>query len=279
MINNNVILHIGLPKTGTTYLQKYVFNQLINTKVINGWNNSISHYVREASNSENYLITDESLSGLPFSGNYGLQFEKNIKTLSKIFGNAKVLFGIRNHSQLIFSLYKQYLNEGGYFKFDHFFNDQNSGIIKKEDLLLHEKIIYLKRYFDCLFVYNQEKLLDGNGKVETEILKFIENNQNFDTPISKKANVGLNSLIELNLLRRMNYLNYLLVYYLKFPSIYSRVFQKIGLTPRKILIALKLGSIFNFKKMTLSNQVVSHINEFYKDDINKIEQTLLEQWV
>ena len=101
-MNDNLIFHIGLHKTGTTYLQSHLFKKL-DVNLIRGWE---SHRdLLKKSHKRRTLISDEGISGDFMSDNYDKIFYENLNKISKWYNNPFIIFGIREQSKFIISLY------------------------------------------------------------------------------------------------------------------------------------------------------------------------------
>lgn len=129
-----ILVHIGLQKTGTTFLQRHVFSQpnlgfeLI-WGVRDGW--AIEHFVvrdtldfdPEAVRADFEsargmsdgvvcsVISHEDLSGYPVLGKYYSELAAD--RLARTFPDAKILIGVREQVSMILSLYGQYVRQGG----------------------------------------------------------------------------------------------------------------------------------------------------------------------
>jgi len=135
-----LFLHIGYPKTSTTYLQNYYFNKLdlnflgkkINHK---SWLNSKKRWkyneINKVIEQEQYLfipkkkilISAESIIGNIWNRNFSKY--NFINNLSKN-KNLKIIITIRKQSNIFYSIYKQYLWEGGKKNFKNFYLDSIS---------------------------------------------------------------------------------------------------------------------------------------------------------
>jgi len=157
-------LHIGLPKTGTSFLQNQIFPR---------WNDI--HYIRysnleslvAAKGDENYLISKESLAGnilraRCLDGDLLEEKHRSIKNLSSFFPDARVIIGFRRHNSFIISMYKQYLHGGGTLPLSDFFSiRENDGFLSKEDFLFRPIVGFVSEYFQhAPFIYTQEELRD-----------------------------------------------------------------------------------------------------------------------
>ena len=63
-----VVIHIGLHKTGTTFIQETILPGLSTTRIIRGWH---SHrFLMKADFSKQIILSDEGISGRLFGGTY-----------------------------------------------------------------------------------------------------------------------------------------------------------------------------------------------------------------
>lgn len=155
-----VIIHVGLPKTGTTFLQEEIFRKL-NLKFIR----SLS-IVRMATKEKKILISHEGLS---------IEYDKPAykkyivaEYLKKLFPEAKIIVGIREKESWLKSIYSQYIREGGTKTFEEFYRE-----FDKEHLNFEKYISYLKSLFDEVFIYRFEDLKNNKYEVVKEICNFI----------------------------------------------------------------------------------------------------------
>tara|TARA_A100001037_G_C15148009_1_gene637402 strand:+ start:3230 stop:4144 length:915 start_codon:yes stop_codon:yes gene_type:complete len=139
----SLFLHIGYPKTSTTYLQNYYFNRLnvnflgkklhseswINSSERRRYNHLIKILNERNKNhtlkipKETTLISAESLIGNIWKDDFN-----NFKSINKILKhkNLKFIITIRRQSEIFYSLYKQYLWEGGKKELSAFFKNSMS---------------------------------------------------------------------------------------------------------------------------------------------------------
>ena len=106
---SQVFLHVGLHKTGTTFLQYHVFPLLEGVRTLHGWQPATALAEGAAPRT---LITSENFSGWPWGGGWAEQFEARMRSLAALFPRAKALIGFREHAAMLLSLYKQHLHQG-----------------------------------------------------------------------------------------------------------------------------------------------------------------------
>lgn len=130
--NVNPLIHIGYPKSGSTWLQRNVFR---NPKL--GFFEQSRHKVTElliAPNTFDFeaatcrqqflpdiqqaqerglhsVLSQEMLTGRAHTGGYN--GATNAERLAQVFPNAKILIVIREQKRMILSSYKQYVKGGG----------------------------------------------------------------------------------------------------------------------------------------------------------------------
>lgn len=191
---SNPIIHIGLHKTGTTYLQSSLFPNLKNYNVYRGYE---SHrQLLKLGREKKIIISDEGISGDLWGMNYLNDFKENIYFLKKTYNNPKIIFGIRNHSSFILSVYKQYLHEKGTNDLDFLYNINNTGIIKSEELLLLPKITLLRESFEKVFIYSQESLISNENDFISALTNFLDTDINSNYQSQKDSNVGVNTILQ-----------------------------------------------------------------------------------
>lgn len=134
-----IILHVGLHKTASTYLQNIVFPAVQNYQLIsrpytqhNKWFNLLQYAddslydiethrnVLKAIIKGNTIISDEALSGKPTRFSH-INRTTIAKRLSNLFPQASVILFLRNQPDILKSIYNQYVKMGGELKIDEYF--------------------------------------------------------------------------------------------------------------------------------------------------------------
>ncbi len=144
----NHVIHLGFPKTATSWLQRFIFNNsdiklqavkrhLIAENIIYPsdleYNRDLTREIifseiEEIEDSgKRAIISHENLVGGIINGGY---YNFNIANrLKDLFPNAKIILVIRNQADIIFSSYLQYVKSGGKCKLDRLFNPPIDGIL------------------------------------------------------------------------------------------------------------------------------------------------------
>jgi hypothetical protein len=135
---SNELIHIGFPRTGTTWFQQKYFPNvenylLIDRKIIqdtlihpSSFNYQAQNFVGSIPVNENIIISEEMITGRIRGGSVNHLFLKeNIFRLKASFPKAQYVIFLRNQASLIFSLYKLYIEKGGNFSFKKFLYPEN----------------------------------------------------------------------------------------------------------------------------------------------------------
>jgi len=165
-----LFLHIGLHKTGTTFLQKAVFPY---------WQDIVYlphdklEYITRMKDGVDYLLSREGLSGQNWM--HSDERSQCIARLAQLFPDARIILSFRRHSGYIASSYNQYLQRGGYLQFDDYFDSVNdSGYMKAVDFVFRTKIDVVAREFRSQpFVMLHEDIIGNLPKVLCDLEAFI----------------------------------------------------------------------------------------------------------
>lgn len=220
MRKDRITLHIGLPKTGTTFLQNAFFPTLQGVSFFHGYEPYRSFL---DAGHEHLLVSDESLGGHPFRPDFQRQFEHRLRKLAAWHREISVIFGVRAHTEYVLSLYRQYLQEGGCMNQRDFLQ-----LFTKSDLLLMPKIRALQSVSSSVFVYRQEDLRTHSETVLREMASFLETDFPGVPPI-RTENEGVKTKIQTRCLLALNRISSALPF-----SLYHRVFRYARATPRHL---------------------------------------------
>ena len=165
-----VFIHVGLHKTGTTYLQSEVFPNLKGITYV-PWSRFETFF--RPSTHPNCLISREGLSGglwAPLE-----EREATFRALSQSFPEARLLIAFRRHDSYIVSTYRQYLHQGGTLSFpDYFTLGRESSFMKPEQFVFSPFLDWIERYFHTSpFVFFFEELRTNLEPLLAEMTTFL----------------------------------------------------------------------------------------------------------
>lgn len=130
--------HVGLGKTGSTYLQHRFFPKLRNIRYFHS-----SKYKKF----EKY-IDDPSVERYFFSREFDRQFEREVPRIHKSCPDAGIIIVLRRHDSWMASQYRRYVKNGGYKSFDEFFNlDGGETLWDIKDVYFYPKLEMLDQLF------------------------------------------------------------------------------------------------------------------------------------
>lgn len=135
-----MLIHIGYHKTGTTFLQTGLFNATA-AGFVSPWAQSDirrhlvlcadftwdaalvrQEFTQGFEDAERSglvpVMSDERLSGSPHAGGY--DSARTARRLAEVFPDARILIGIREQSDAIYSTYQQYVRNGGSAKIEKY---------------------------------------------------------------------------------------------------------------------------------------------------------------
>ena len=282
-----ICLHIGYPKTGSTFLQFSFFNKLSQNfigrpyglkdyyieKLLSNSNNKnfqkykkkiINHYLSKLEkNKINILSVEDFLKFSFFTKKSQNNPHQNIKRLKEVFskiGSVKIIFVIRSHKDILRSFYDEY-----------YLNDWKNNNIKHNDIINYLKKKRIKRldnFFLTFKFYKTYNLLKKNfGQNNVKLLFYEDLKYNF-----KNFNLDILNFLKINFDLKIENK--------KFNSSldknsYLTIFKRI-----KKRITLKNINIFEFKnnfcsviKAFIEIYQRKKINE-YINDLDLIEKEL-----
>jgi len=289
----NPIIHIGYPKTATSWFQKIFYPSVLNIDFINrntiieqliqpnslDFNPDISKDYFNKRFKNNIVLCDEILiGGLDISfGNGSFIFQSGLR-LKKIFPDAQIIIFIRNQIDLIASAYYQYIKSGGNLRINKYlFPGSNSTYFiqtfNKFSFRLFEFDILTKFFKDLfgdnnVFVFPIEHFMEDNVKflksfirdfkleIDLTRLNYVEVNRRYRKGILKLAKF-------INLFYKGNTSNK--YYILNIPSLYYtslRLFE--------ILNNYKLFGRIPSSVDILGPKNVNYIKEYYQNSNNNL---------
>lgn len=280
---NQTIIHIGFPKTGTTYLQTYfelhpdIYHNRDRFKNYYTTGKIDASLLCETDGAPFDILSEELLSIWPgqendellqkHNLNYNIQqHQKSVAAgLHALYPNAHILITVRNYSSLVHSLYSQYLFGGGYRSMNYFLKDQSN------ILNLYNYDFVVKTYQD-FFGPNNITILPFEFLAENpkEYMNYIEKKfafKHLDFP-PDKVHSSLNSF-SIPIIRCLNYIamSYLrlirtknrkqkFLNYLEWVNNFKEKLSKIGIG-KKLKIDASALKLSEFK----ANSTTIHFDE------------------
>jgi hypothetical protein len=202
-----IFFHIGLMKTGTTYLQ-HSFFPFLETKTIK----SLKDLKIKDDERITFLVSNEGIGGSLYhssdKGGMFTSFKNSLENISTLFSNPKIIVCFREPSSFLLSSYKQYLHEGGFLPFDEFFSlEDKQSLANKNDLFFSKYLDEIHKWFNekDVFTYDYDTFRTNRNQVLRNILSFFESK--FDiknlSETKKSSNPSVPLLYE-SILRTLN---------------------------------------------------------------------------
>lgn len=189
-MKTKLILHIGMQRTGTTFLQREVFPKLniryISPEFFKKYGNmgTLVEYYSYILKKDT-LISNENIYCEMWSKK-DTRFER-IEIIHKLFPHAKIIFGIRDKESLIKSWYKKSIIAGATWSYEEFLNQMNMEIFDYEPY-----INYLYELFENVYIYKYEDFKKNPRKIINELCEFIgvETPEISEDTFHRKWNIG-----------------------------------------------------------------------------------------
>jgi hypothetical protein len=189
-MEKKLFIHVGLHKTGTTFLQKQIFPNIPNVNYYGPYMNGIliPNFVLNVKVPENKttIISCEGLSGHPGFSFNECSREEIADRLHSLYPHSKIIIVTRKKERWVDSLYKQYIKMGGTMKYEDWRNEN----LSDEFFHIDEYIEYLKTLFDDVLVMDFQLLKSDPDVFIQELCKYM----NVQVPEYKliKENISLN---------------------------------------------------------------------------------------
>jgi len=160
-----IYIHVGLHKTGTSFLQEEIFPKLLVNyiKPESGYD-LLSFKPTSGIN----IISQENLSGTPYSLTEKSTRYEIASNLHKLYPHAKIIIGVRDLPSWFKSLYKHSIKMGNDTTFTYW--------LKHVDHSYYDTIAYLRflrRTFDDVFVYNMNAFQKDKQRIIEDMCTFI----------------------------------------------------------------------------------------------------------
>jgi hypothetical protein len=233
-----VFIHIGLHKTATTYLQYQFFPAMTGVRYIHGSDFFKQWQSQSGDRNKKLLLSYEGFSGLAWNRTWLLgarndfhwldSFVFNIESLKLFFPDATLIVFFRRHGDLLVSMYKQYIQEGGVLSLNSFFGDDC--VITPNDLSFRVRIELIKKLFPNSFFINYEEYKAiGDDYLKTFFSQELNIHSNL-RPVNNNNIKSNNSITGL----KIEWLRTINKYYGTLPIKVKSGLRYVGWSPRDI---------------------------------------------
>lgn len=285
----NKIIHIGYPKTASTWLKRSFFplsnqyelieEEVVVNKIIRpnalAFNPIQTKTFFDLNFQDNIIISESMLSGsLLMTGNNGVYTKEICYRLKEIFSDAKIAIFIRNQPDIIASSYLEYIRKGGSYSIDRY-------LWRNINIPLEFRL----EFFEYDLIIDLYKRTFGEGNIHVFLYEdFLINPNKFITKIIEDLNLDI-QIEDVDFTVKNLALQKKLYSILKFINQFSRkgVFLKryfIDLPyPKKITTGLfnKLNNLKIFGQRPETVRVLglknlSIITDYYKKSNRKLNE-------
>jgi hypothetical protein len=221
-------------KTATTYLQFNFLPSLIDTTVYHPYR----FYDRIGTQAlkRNFIISNEGMSGVAWNDKWLLgkindhhwidSFSHAIENCRKLYPHAEIIIVFRRHGDLLISMYKQYVQEGGTLPFEKFYGEH--GVINQKDLHFSTRLHLLQTAFKKVYALSFEDIKQYKENYFIKFFDFCGIAADPDKIRSTFSNESISG-VKIEILRRIN------TVYCRFPKAMRKGLNRVRLTPRHIL--------------------------------------------
>jgi len=169
-----IFIHVGLPKTGTSWLQQNLFPKL-NVHLVRRRKDFIN-----IPNNGKILISTESLSG---SYSRSVDFRNFLAYgMKTVYPDAKIIVGLREKNSWLKSMYNQGVKRGVFEEsFDKWNNNLDPRILDFDSYIKK-----LNELFDDVFIYWFEDFKKDKKKVIEDMCRFLD----VDVPVYDDSRIN-----------------------------------------------------------------------------------------
>lgn len=153
-VQNRIFFHVGLGKTGTTFLQERVFHKFVGINYIDTHKYyKVDRMIEVIENDRNILVSRE----------FDRQLRRECTRFAGKYESVTPVIVFRKHGSYIASQYRRFVKNGYSKPFSSFFNLDDSGYFSLDDLSYSSQIDFLEKTFDnSPIVYVYEDLIENS---------------------------------------------------------------------------------------------------------------------
>ena len=178
MLNSEkeIYFHVGLAKTGSTFVQNNFFPKLKNIKYISTHKYKRCIDIIKKTNYKSYLISRE----------FDRKLDEEVRKVLKHFPQTKIIIVFREHKKWISSQFKRYSKNGWHWDFEEFYNNENTGYWKRDDMIYFDKLKIISKYS------KSRPLVLNFDELKTNPHSYLEKISNFTNSNYIKDDISLN---------------------------------------------------------------------------------------
>ena len=267
-------IHIGLPKTATTYLQSSYFPQLMDIQFYGkGGRRYFLDLDSYDAKDRNILISQEEFTAQTWTKKRQIRrgetdlvrwadtFEQAIANLKRIFPTAHILVMFRRQGDFIVSLWRSHVMMGGVETFSEYFGE--TGMFHEEDILIEPKVQVLRREFgeNVTFFSFEDFKRQGPAYLDG----FFASRGMLRNPaanVKRLRNASFRGS-KLEVTRRINF------FYFKIPNKFRVVLNKLRLNHR--ILFQRILTLWDPPEEPNIAEIRRRINERLADDYSRFE--------
>lgn len=261
-------IHIGLIKTGSTFLQRTVFSKFgeLDGRAYIGATVNMHQYNILSKEYSHILISNENIAGHPLNNREPVtwlqQFKNSIRNLKEIYRDPHIIIGFREPAAMVQSVYKQSLNEWGIKSWKQYIKEADDNYLDQFEFSKYVEVLLDNFEKGKLFIYNHQYLLKSPEILLSRLNVFLdvpEYQDNIDYHFKKRENVSIPLNLE-NTLLSLNRLSFFMQKYFGFR------------------LALKLGVLRINPAIICKNLILLTRNSNSKRDLSKLISRYRDDW-
>ncbi len=262
-MESTIYFHVGISKTGSTFLQQRVFPDLKNIHYIPTHKyHQINDEIKKVKNGP--ILVSRELDR---------QFEREVDLFAKNHKNVVPIIVFRRHDQYLASQYRRFIKNGFKGDVESFFDVENdTGFFKKIHFNFSYQVQYLKQKFNTeplVFIYEDLKnepqqfieqfATSINGKIDIQAVDFSTKHSSYN---EKQLKVIKTISQYINLEKRRVFNTALLHLLWRFYHAIIRY--------SILYLALIVPHILVSKKALINKVYLKKVKEYFMEDWNKI---------